>query len=254
MDLVVSKALVVQQLKDALSQEGEGPILLHSDILRIGMLDELSDRDTMCSRYEEVLEEIFADRTYLLPTFNYDFCRDGIYDVQNSPSQVGALTDYYRTRYWAERTHTPVFHFCIRHNKEFSLAPAKNCFGVTSTFAELVAHDGLVAILGPDLSCATFIHHVEEICNIQYRFLKTFDGAIIDGQERLPFKLVYRVRPLEPPNAVVYDWKKIESDLVAHNLLRSFPVGRGELRIFRAAAVASYWYSAIANDPHYLLM
>ncbi len=254
MDLIVPKATVLKDLQKAFNLVCNGPVLLHSDILRIGMLDALQSKEAMCHAYEELLAEALGERTLLIPTFNYDFCRNGIYDVQHSPSRVGALTDHYRRRYWKERTRTPVFNFCIRHNRQFELAPAHNCFGIESTFAELVAQDGWVAFLGAHFSCTTFIHHVEELCNVPYRFHKTFDGVIVEGAQRTPVKLVYRVRPLEPPDAVVYDWDRLEHDLIERGLLHVYSVGRGQLRVYRAAAVAAYWYAAISGNPRFLLV
>ncbi len=80
---------IVKELKTIQKQLGEVPILLHTDLLRIGMIADPADREAFCKAYEEVLEEVFGGQTYLLPTFNYDYCQTGIYDVKHCPSQVG---------------------------------------------------------------------------------------------------------------------------------------------------------------------
>ncbi len=252
MVLIVPRAHLLEQLQVAL--QGSRPLILHSDILRIGIIDSLKDRDAMCRDYQEVLEEVTASRTLLIPTFNYDYCRDGIYDVQNSPSQVGALTDYYRRTFSRERTHTPVFNFCIRNNIGFTQTPIENCFGRSSAFGQLVEFDGFVAFLGADFSCNTFLHHVEEMCDIIYRFHKVFEGFIVDVDQRIPAKLVYRVRPLEPPNAVVYDWDRLQTDLEREGILTSFQAGHGILRLFRARDLLDYWFGKILANPRYLLV
>ncbi|MDP1834736.1 MAG: AAC(3) family N-acetyltransferase [Chlamydiales bacterium] len=253
MELIVPKNTVVADLTKALEQIGTGPMLLHVDMLNIGMLDGLKNRSKMCEEYENVLEELLANREFILPTFNYDFCKNGIYDVHNSPSQVGALTDHYRKKYWHQRTRTPVFNFCVRNKKNFTLEAVENCFGEHSIFAQLVKSDGIVAFLGADFSSTTFIHHVEELSDVTYRFHKVFDGTIVDGDKRTHAKLIYRVRPLEPPDAVVYDWPRLQVELEAKGLLHTYEVGNGVLRYYRAAAVGAFWITKVFQNPTYLL-
>ncbi len=253
MALMVPKSLLLAQLQSAFAPLSRGPILLHSDIFRVGIMDAIKDRQSICLDYEGVIQEVLGDQTVLIPTFNYDFCRDGIYDVKNSPSQVGALTDHYRRRYSRWRTRTPVFNFCVVNNKKFSLQEVENCFGVESTFAELVQQDGWIAFLGASLSSITFLHHVEELNDVSYRFHKVFDGVIVDEDIRKPVKLVYRVRPLNPPDAVVYDWTRLEADLEKQGILKRFALGNSSLIILRAQEVLEYWSEAMRHSERYLL-
>jgi aminoglycoside 3-N-acetyltransferase len=254
MSLITSKAKVAAQLAEAFDSIGSGPVLLHLDMLHIGVLDSLCSRQEMCRRYQEAIDGVFQGREYLIPTFNYDYCKDGIYDVEKSPSQIGALTDYYRINYWQKRTRTPVFNFCVRNQRNITLAPVKNCFGTDSTFAQLVKNDGIIAFIGADFSCNTFIHHIEELMAVSYRFHKTFEGTIIDGDTQVPFQLIYRVRPLEQPNTVVYDWQRIQADLQAAGLLMTFPLGNGKLLCYRAAAAGSFWLMKLLMQPRYFLV
>lgn len=253
MALTIPRSLLIDQLQTAFASIGQGPILLHSDIFRIGIIDHVKDRQSICADYEQVIQQVLGARTLLIPTFNYDFCRDGIYDVQNSPSQVGALTDYYRCQGYP-RTRTPVFNFCVVNNQGFSLREVENCFGVASTFGELVRQDAVIVFLGAPLSSITFLHHVEEVNDISYRFHKVFEGVVVDAGVRTAVKLVYRVRPLDPPDAVVYDWARLQADLEDSGFLRRYSVGNGVLLVLRAREVLAHWSASIQEKERYLLL
>lgn len=219
-----------------------GPVLVHTDLFRMRMA---------CQPFEELLYELFPNRPILIPTFNYDFCRTGLYDRRESPSQVGAFTDHVRRKYPHYRTLTPVFNFCVLQNNGLSLEPAENCFGEHSLFAELVRRDGYVFFLGAPFSSNTFLHHIEEVADVSYRHHKRFDGAVIDGDQRRPVSLVYRVRPLTAGSEGVYDWKRLEDDLMARGILSR----RGlQGLFFRARDLFDYWQTAIRVKERFLIV
>lgn len=189
-------------------------------------------------------------REFALPTFNYDFCKNGIYDVENSPSQVGVLSNYYREKYSQERTKTPVFNFCVRNRKHLSLDPVENCFGSRSLFSLIRKGDGVVAFLGADFSSNTMIHHIEELMDVQYRFHKTFTGRVFFQGDSHRVKLIYRVRPANFP---CYNWPKLQGELEERGLLHSHKVGAGKLLFYRASTVANFWCEKMKHSPSYLL-
>ncbi len=228
------------------------PILFHIDLLQLGKIADPSDRDAFCAAYHALLEEVFGGQTYLIPTFNYEDCRSGRYDVETTPSEVGALTDYYRGQYPTLRTRTPVFHFCVRHNRGFSLNTHTNCFDEGSTFGELASADGAIVFLGAPLSANTFIHHVEEICDVPYRVHKIFPGQVTWQGGSLDTALTYRVRPLD--GTVQYAWERIEMDLLQNGLMKEVPAGEGRALIFKAQELRSYWTQQLRLNPYALLL
>ncbi len=231
---------------------GEVPVLIHTDLLRVGMIADPADRDSFCAAYAQVLDEVFGHQSYLIPTFNYDYCRSGTYDIEHTPSEVGALTDYYRRYFSNHRTHTPVFHFCIQNNRDFTMQTRTNCFDQQSTFGELVAADGVVLFLGAPLSANTFVHHVEEICDVPYRTHKQFSGHIIRNGVSQPANLTYRVRPLD--GSVQYDWDRIEIELTEEGILKKAVVGATQALFFQARQLRDYWSRQIQANPRALLI
>ena len=84
-DLLLSLQKVVDQLEPNL------PILIHSDISKVGIIDKIKSPNEMGQDYEDVFDEVFHSRPYLIPTFNYNFCKTGTYDLSKDFGQVGAL-------------------------------------------------------------------------------------------------------------------------------------------------------------------
>ena len=68
--------------------------MLFSDVFRTGLLDGEFDNFRLCQKYINLIARVFDDCTILIPSFNYDFCKNGIYDVANSLGQVGLISKH----------------------------------------------------------------------------------------------------------------------------------------------------------------
>lgn len=250
--MFISGQRLRDELAAAVSSFEKGAVLLHSDILRVGIVDRMKPREAICADYHELLTDVFGGGPLLIPTFNYDYCRCGWYDRRNTPSQVGALTDYCRSRFWQLRTLTPVFNFVVFNGGDFSLEASANPFDGESAFGQLLQRDGLIMFLGAGIEANTFLHYVEEQQQVGYRYLKQFPGEIIDGGARRHFVLNYRVRPLLE-GAAEYDWPRLRSDLSRDGLLTEFKVGNGRLVVHKTRELFTYWSEKLRNNELYFL-
>jgi aminoglycoside 3-N-acetyltransferase len=250
--IVVPRGKIISQLKDAFSGIKDDIIVFHTDLMQVGIIDQIKPREQLLSDYWSVIQEVAGGRCLLFPTFNYGFCRDGLYDVLNDPSEVGVLNEYVRQLNPNLRTRTPVFNYCILNNKDFSLSAVDNPFSVGSTFGKMVEYNARIVFFGARLDGNTFIHHVEEVVNIGYRYIKPFPGKIVmpDGsRERIT--LQYRVRPLD--GGVVYDWERLENELECDGILQKQPLGNGHLMHFRADHLLDHWAEKLQKEELYLL-
>jgi len=252
LSIFVSKNKVVDELTTAINRFDPGPVLIHTDLLKVGIIDKMKKRDEICHDYEQMIVDIFSKCEFLIPTFNYDFCRDGIYDINNSTGQVGAFSAYIANRYPPQRTRTPIFNFCLFNNHSFGQKEVKNPFDSDSAFGTLHSLGGTVAFLGAGFESNTFLHYVEESLKIGYRYIKPFDGKIIYDNKVIPWKIDYRVRPLVE-NAVEYDWIRIQSDLVETGILKESPLGNSFILWYNTTKLYDFFTSKIKTDPFYLL-
>jgi len=75
-----------------------GPVLVHSDLLGAHyFLGKATRRQPSPEAHMKFLERWHDSNNLWFPTFNYDFTKTGLYDVQRSPSQIGALSEYARS-------------------------------------------------------------------------------------------------------------------------------------------------------------
>ena len=49
----------------------------------------------------------------IIPTYNYDFGKNKIFDVFKDKSQVGSFSEFFRKKYIKTRTRVPFFHHAL---------------------------------------------------------------------------------------------------------------------------------------------
>jgi aminoglycoside 3-N-acetyltransferase len=241
-----------QEVQEAFARIDSDAVVLHTDLFRIRFVQRGIPLQQQLADLFQILAEASAGRTLMFPTFNYDFCRTRVYDPLVDPCQVGTLNEYVRQLYPGQRTLTPIFNFCIYNNRTFSLEPVENPFSEASTFAELAKHGAAVVFFGASFGANTFVHYVEEVIDVGYRYLKPFPGLIRrdDTEQQIAFR--YRVRPLIE-GAVDYDWNRLALDLLDNGVLHQSLLGSGKLLWFRADRLLEDWCMRLENDELYLL-
>jgi aminoglycoside 3-N-acetyltransferase len=251
MGLIVEKRRVKDELIRALGGSNT-PVVGHSDLLRVGILDCNKTKPEMLADYLDIILEISNHIPLLIPSFNYSYFKTGIYYPLLDPCEVGILGETLRT-IGRERTLTPIFPFILLNAPAFrQSAPVKNPLGAQSTFAELARQAGRVFFFGADFHSNTFIHHVEETVSIGYRYLKPFPGKVITPDQTFQLDLLYRVRPMRP-NSAEYDWERLKIDLLERKILRTSIVGNAKCLEFSARELLDYWQEKLRNDELWLL-
>ena len=113
----------VCDLLDALRELGirrGDTICVHSQIYSLGKAGML--RNDYLNMILKVLKEAVGENgTIIMPAFSYSFCDKQIFDVQESKSTVGILTEFFRNSEGVSRTVHPIFSFSVwgRRKKEF---------------------------------------------------------------------------------------------------------------------------------------
>ena len=165
-------------------------IYLASDVLMFSFVarqhGETFEADKML---EAFIREIGAEGTLLVPTFNFVFSNEGHYDIRNSESHVGALGNAALHRDDFKRTFHPMHSFAVWGKDQDMLCSLqnKNSFGEDSPFAYMKENGVRQVMLGTDYKRSmTFVHFVEYMTKVPYRFIKYFTGKYIgkDGVEQ----------------------------------------------------------------------
>ena len=243
-------------IRESVSELGRGPLVVQSDVLRSGRpFARYEGRAAWLDAHVALLAA--TGRPLWMPTFHYGFTRDGWFDVRESPSEVGALTERFRFTSAAWRTPVPVFSFAGTGDvPEVATGPLIDPFDERSAFAAMVRDDAVLLFYGAPFSVSTIKHHAERRSGGPlYRFDKDFAGVVrVASGASLPVALRYHVRPLGLPLSYEDDRieRELETDVGAAGLRRFDRVGATLLAVSARRAVDA-WLARLASDPLYFL-
>lgn len=157
-------------------------LLVHSSYNSFGGVE--NGPQTVIDALTSILSE---NGTLIVPTFNWGFCRGEIFDVRNTPSECGILTEVVRKNPKSKRVLHPIYSFSVlgKLAEEIGQMQYKSSYGGDSVFAKLRELGGKIMIIGlPFNNSLTFVHHIEEMEGTDYRYLKEFRGNVIDESGR----------------------------------------------------------------------
>ena len=236
------------------ASSGSGPVFVHSDPFRTArIVKPVRDRNAFLDAHIDVLREAANGRDLWLPTFNYDFPRTHVFDVANSPSQLGPIPERFRVSAAEWRTPVPIFPVAgIGGQPGISWGDNTDPFGDESIFAELVRRDGVVLYYGDTFHYNTLVHFAERVAGGPvYRYDKTFRGTVVlDDGASIEGSLHYHVRPLG--TGLDYDWPRLLQEALDAGVcqrLDEYP----EILAASASKLCELWVSAMKRDRFALL-
>ncbi len=121
--------------------------------------------------------------TLIMPTFNFDFPKGMPWDVRETPSRMGAITELARKDPRAKRVFHPIYSFAILGPQADYLTAERyqSSYGKNSVFGKLRELDGKIMVIGLSYNDSmTFFHHIEEMEGVDYRYMKSFTGQVTD--------------------------------------------------------------------------
>ncbi len=159
-------------------------VYLSSDITILGYLCKKQGEDfSMDTLIDVFLACIEDEGTLIIPTFNFEFSNEGTYNYYSSPSTTGALGNCALKRKDFRRTQHPMHSFAVAGREQNILCSMENLnsFGKDSPFEYMRENNVIQVMLGTDYQRSmTFVHYVENMCNVPYRFYKEFTGQYVN--------------------------------------------------------------------------
>jgi aminoglycoside 3-N-acetyltransferase len=183
----------IQALKQQLTSEWHAAgvakgdmLLIHSSAARtLRRISKMAGSVDPSVVIESFLDAVGELGTLLLPLFSFEFPKGVTFDIRNSPSQMGAITEIGRSWPGAVRTGHPMYSFAVLGKDAEMFRGLKNFsgYGEDSPFGVLHRRSGKIGVLDlPDQHSMTFYHYVEESMNAPYRYHKIFTGRYIDEE------------------------------------------------------------------------
>jgi aminoglycoside 3-N-acetyltransferase len=189
--------------------------------------------------------------TLVVPTFSYSFTKGEPFDIRNTPSAVGMVSERFRNQPGVRRTSDPIFSFASRGPlaRELCAIPVNECFGAESVFAALHRMNAHIIDLGCSMSRGgTFVHYVETVHGVDYRYKKVFSGIVIsaDGQTS-ECSIVYNVRDLTRKSDG--DLRRLQKRLADDGKSRTAEVGRSRIMAVTASDLFDTAWKMLDEDP-----
>jgi aminoglycoside 3-N-acetyltransferase len=232
---------------------GNSIVLIHSDILRGFKFDFINKKDYL-NKHSDAIMLLFKNFDIWMPTFNYNFCRGEVFDINHTPSVLGVLNENFRQNISKWRTQVPVFSFAGTGNlpkiKSYKIIDP---FGQDSAFDYLYNNNGLLVHYGSDLSSSTILHYAESKSQqLLYRYNKSFLGKVIDSNKYISdVNLTFHVRPFN--RHLDYDFTKLENDLEINGILKKYIFQSTRLLFLPIKDLVDFIVYKMTIDPLYLL-
>jgi aminoglycoside 3-N-acetyltransferase len=227
-------------------------VFVHSDISVFGKLCNFGRNFLFDTLIGAIKEAVGIGGTILMPTFSYSFCNNEKFDVHNTKSTVGVLTEHFRNQPDVKRTIHPIFSISIwgKYQKKF-LDIGKDSFGKKSVFYKLHKMNGKIIFFGASFGSCTYIHYIEQTHGIPYRYLKTFRGKIRDYDREYDDECTYFVRYLN--KTIITDLSRFERHLLMKGLMEEVKVGTGKILIVDADVLFKEGYKLLDKDIYFFL-
>lgn len=236
-------------LESAGVKEGD-TICVQSQLYSFGK--SLLKREDFLEMIIYVLQYVIGTKgTLLMPAFSYSFCKGKEYDVQQTPSDVGILTEYFRKMPDVYRTEHPIFSFSVwgKRAAEFLQLPIAS-FDQNSVYGRMISGNDKLVFLGAPVGY-TFYYIAEENVQVSHRYYKDFSGNIISNGGSCVQTVPYYVRKLDQRSTE--SERKINDYLFDHGYQKKIEFGKGSITVAETAIVFDKLVNKLNVDEKFFL-
>lgn len=192
--------------------------------------------------------------TICMPTFTFSFCNGKDYNPEKSKSQMGALNEFFRKQPEVVRSMDPLMSVAVKgENLGLALNVSSHSISSGSTF-DMIHHteDVKFLLLGPRIGfCLTYMHYLEWLFSVDYRYIRSFRGKVIDGDKEniVEQDLFVRYKGVTA-NTKSYDYEEMMVDAGA---AKRIEVGEGFISTVDEPIATHYYRKCLDIDPHFFV-
>lgn len=226
-------------------------LFVHSDVSVFGNLIR-PGKAFILDGFIEVLQEAIPNGTLILPAFTYSFCKGEKFNVKKSRSTVGSLTEHFRKKENVLRTRHPIFSVAIWGNKNGFLDIGKDSFDEESIFGKLHKKNAKLLFLGAPFRSCTYVHYIEQMHGIPYRYIKPFRGSVID-EDGVDYEdeCTFFARYLDCN--VEFNIENGEKYFLDNGYIKKEQVGSGKILLIDASVFYEEGFKLLDRDIFYFL-
>jgi aminopeptidase-like protein/aminoglycoside N3'-acetyltransferase len=252
-----SSADLIEGLRSIGIDRGD-TIFFQACVETLGEPGDCATDEQLCEMlYASLREVVGAQGTILVPAYTFSFCRQQIFDVEQTPTVAGpwntfaAFPEYVRRLPGAVRSADPIFSTAGVGPKAAELLThlPHVCLGEDSVHDRIRRVGGKLCILGVGLYEAIFRHYAEAIAGVPWRYNKLFTGQVREYGALRKEGWIYNVRILAS-NADPAG-EQLEAQARASEICRAARIGNGEILAADSQALFDLALSEFARDPWY---
>ena len=223
-------------------------VFVHSGLFPFGIIE--GGVSGVCKL---LLDWIGPNGTLAMPAFT--FKKRDIWHQNNTPSEMGVLTEYFRKLPGVRRTIHPIHSvsvFGVQAEYLTSDIDASS-FGEISVFEKLLRLKALNVSLGTEFEGgATYLHYIEELAQVPYRRYvdvktKVFDG---DGVE-VDKKFTYFARRRDDNYEWNNRWSLVFDDLISEDLISVQKLGPAKIMYSNIYSAGNFFLENLKENPLY---
>ncbi|MCD6365122.1 MAG: AAC(3) family N-acetyltransferase [Planctomycetes bacterium] len=229
---------------------GGDVVFVHSSLSSFGHVKGGAD-----AVIDALLEAVEPSGTVVVPTFTWGKFHDkqtAVFDLENTPSDVGRITEVFRKRPRAMRSR----HIChsvaaIGPHGPQIMADGVSSLGPGSAFDQLHQLDSWYLLLGVDFGVCTALHMVEEYMEVPYRQYRDFKACTVilpDGRQ-VPCESTEYLRKPGYRN----DFAKMGEVFWAEGILKTAQVGLAKITNARIRDIFAVTRKCLEKDIGFLL-
>lgn len=209
-------------------------------------------------RILEAISQVLYDlrvNTLIMPSYTFSFCNGEVFDKQKSISAMGALNEYFRINDRWHRSCDPLMSNILYGNELGLLTNiGKESVGKGSTF-------DLMTDLGKEIKflffgtqiheCFTYMHYLEAVRGVEYRYRLPFTGLIVDGSRRYEdtFNLFIRDCGVEAGDGA----KIYENLMVERGIAKFIRTGNSSISCIELEQARNAYFELLDLSPSFFI-
>ncbi len=223
-------------------------LLVFSNVQSFGMVE-----NNLEGIYQAFAEVLGGEGTLIVPSFSFSFCNNQVFDYAMTPSSVGVFSNFVLQKKESLRSLHPNHSIAATGAKANDVIQYtdKSSFGEGSVFTTMLRHNVKVLSLG--VITNTYVHYVEQVAGVPYRYNKDFTGVVIYGDNRYEETFPMFVRDLHQPGTEEEDREFARQEFFQSGISNNMKFGYGIHRLFYADKYCHFMLEKLRKDPYYLI-
>lgn len=255
---MIDKSQIIETFQAAGLVPGD-VVFTHTNLALFGPIVGVSSAEDLYRFWLTLLSDFLEeDGVLVLPAFTYSFNSNddkGYFDLNQKPVFPGMSNYALTSKLKYARSMDPMLSvMCFgARAEEFVKDIDKNCFGVQSIWARLLANNAKLVNLNLD-SASTFLHYVEYVAKVKYRSEILMTGKIKFEDETVSrSEIIYFGRSKLDDETTLENFKDYHLLATKMGINRRLKLGRGVINVSKFTEILEFTLHQIKKDPNFLI-